>query len=175
MKNEDENKKVKTAKGIIKHRTNNRRPLPVFNRNREYDFLTYYRVVEKWATENYKLTRGQFHLVLFLYKMTIFTRNQLANYHKTIGLYPQKTLAKFIEEGWITEWYGDQNKKYTQYVLTQKARMFCARVHRMCVGDEEIPYKANLMADSTKKVNDYYMDLIDQCNRETEEKRDKRL
>lgn len=170
MKNNQGNRHIKTERGYVNHKTKTSKPLPSYNMDREYDFLTHIRVVFAWVRENYSLTRGEIELLLFLHKHKVFTKNQIVDYHKLISLFPQKTLGKYIEDKWIKEWFTGEMKSYTQYVLSKKGTKLCSDMHRMCVGDMDIPVKMGSKDSSDsgggKKVNEYYLNEIEKINKE---------
>ena len=70
----------------------------------EFDFLQYVRIAFKWATSNYDLNRGQVEMLLYLYPKGAFSSKQYSDFQRTISMYQDKELKKFISNGWITLW-----------------------------------------------------------------------
>ena len=135
----------------------------------KYDFLKYIRVVLKWATANSDLTRPQIELMLYLYCEGVFSKRQYHDYHKIIGMYEQKTLDILTEKGWVTLFKpaNKDTKEPDLYTLTHSSKKFCAKIHRLCCGVEEIPTEArhNKLAEKGgKRIDDYYMHMIKKMN-----------
>ena len=147
-------------------------PYPRYRSRVEYDFLKYVRLVFKWAQENYGLSRPQLELLLFLYGTGAFSKKQFNDYHKTVGMYADKTLTDFIDEGWIVLWRpANKNKKiHRLYTLTQKGKIMCNKMHRFSCGKDEIPMtKAiNVLVEKKeeKRINSYYLDAIKRMNQD---------
>lgn len=153
-----------------KNQKKDKEPIP--NRGKvsiKYDFLKYIRVVMKWAVENSTLTRPQIELILYLYGMGTFSKKQFQEYHKTVGMYEQKTLDHLTEEGWIILWRPANKKKkeHALYTISHSGKLFCTRVHKICCGLEEIttdPKYNKLASNKDKRINSYYMDIIKKMN-----------
>ena len=154
----------------ITNRTNNKSPKPRFRTQREYDFLQYTRLVFKWATENYDLNRAQLELLLYLYPKAVFTRSEFKYFHRTIGIWENKSLQMYMEKGYIKIWREKKGRRRTLYELSDKGRRLCARMHRMCTGEEKIPLTAatNKMIgkDNAPRIDKYWLDMMKRSNRE---------
>lgn len=145
-------------------------PLPRYRSRIEYDFLKYIRVVFKWALENHPdMTRPKLEFLLYLYGLGAFSKKQFDEYHKLVGLYSIRTFQEMIDEGWITVWRTRNKKEHALYVLTQKAKILCNKMHKYCCGVEEMPTtsKLNKMAsEGTTRINGYYLDIIKKMNKD---------
>lgn len=134
-----------------------------------YDFLQYIRVVFKWATENYDLSRPEIELLLYLYPKNGFTKKQFTNYQRLISIYQIKSFRKLTDEGWIRMFRPRKGKETALYVLTDKSKRLCSRMHRFCTGEAEIPTspRSNALArEGGKRINNYYLDAIKQMNKD---------
>ena len=148
------------------------RPKPRYQSRVEYDFLKYIRVIMKWASDNYDLSKPDIEFLLYLYGQGAFTRTQFNKYHRIISLYPNKTVKRYLEDGWIRVWRPKKGKQHAVYTLTQKAKIMCNKMHRFACGVEEIPTdsKSNEMGKSDKpRINKYYMDVIKKMNKDKAE------
>lgn len=142
-----------------------------YNSRVEYDFLKYIRVAFKWAVENHTtLTRSQIELLLYLYNMGPFSMAQFNEYHKLVSIYHVKTIQQFIDEGYVKVWrVGDGKKSSKLYALTQKAKILCSRLHKICCGLEEISLNANsnkMIREGAPRINNYYLDVIKKMNQD---------
>lgn len=143
--------------------TRKKKPLPQYNSVRDYDFLQYIRVVFKWALQNNPdLNKGRLEMLLYLYPKGAFTYGQFHKYYKLIGLYQNKALAEFIEQGYIKVWRIPKRGESKLYALTGKTKELCDTMHKYCTGDEKIPLDESndLTVDKTKRINNYYVDMI---------------
>ena len=139
--------------------------------NIKHDFLKYIRIVMKWAVENSELNRPHIEALLYLYGCKTFSKKQFHDFHKTIGMYEQKTLDTLTKEGWVTLWRPAHKAKkiHALYTLSHKGKLFCSRIHRVCCGLEEIPTeetKNKLAGDTGKRIDTYYMDMIKRMNKD---------
>lgn len=140
-----------------------KKPLPQYNSVRDYDFLQYVRVVFKWALQhNPDLTRPRLEMLLYLYPKGAFTYSQFHKYYKLIGLYQNKALTDFMEQGYIKVWRLPKKNEAKLYALTSKAKDLCDTMHKYCTGDEKIPLDESngLTTDKTTRINRYYVDMI---------------
>lgn len=137
----------------------------------KYDFLSYTRLVMKWVTSNYELTRPEVELLLFLYGQGTFSQRQFFDYHTTLGIYQIKGFKKFQKDGWIKQFRERKGKECALYILTTKGQRLCSRMHKMCAGEEEIPTtaRANKMAKSGKPIDKFYLEAIKKMNRHRRE------
>lgn len=161
----------KVAKKYISHKIPNRGKVSV-----KYDFLKYLRVVMRWATENSGLSRPHVEVLLYLYCMGTFSKKQFHDFHKTLGIYEQKTLDNLSKEGWIALWRpaSKKTKEHALYSLTHKGKLFCAKIHNVCCGEDEIPIEEtrNKLAGNTgKRIDTYYMEMIKKMNKDKSKKK----
>lgn len=160
----------KVAKKYVSNKIPNRGKVSI-----KYDFLKYIRVVMRWAVENSTLNRPQIEALLYLYCMGTFSKKQFHDFHKTLGMYEQKTLDKLSKEGWVTLWRpaNKKTKEHALYSLTHKAKLFCAKIHKICCGEEEIPtdeIRNKLAGNTGKRIDTYYMEMIKKMNKDKSDK-----
>jgi len=152
------------------YKTSRKKPLRRYRSRIEYDFLKYIKVVFKWANDNYPdLTRPQIELILYLYSLGAFSKRQFSDFHKIIGLYQQRTLNYFIKKGYVMLWRERNSKSPALYVVTQKGKTMCNKMHRYCCGVEEMPETKelnNMMKDDAPRINGYYMDIVKKMNKD---------
>lgn len=164
-----QNKKVE-----IKSKTRSK-PKTSYNTNRDYDFLQYIRIIFKWAIANHDLKRPELELLLYLYPMGTFSKNEFSVFHKTMGIYQQKTFQKMIQNGWIVMWRPKKGRQNALFTLTNKSKILCSRIHKMCVGEIPIPEQAqsNILAkEGEVRINGYYMDIIKKMNKERDKNKE---
>ena len=170
---EEKRKSLAIKKKIKAKRVNNKSitkksPLPQHNSVRDYDFLQYIRVVFKWAMKSHKdLNRGSLETLLFLYPKGAFTYTEFHTYYKTIGMYQNKVLAEFIENGYVRVWKKRTGRSPKLYVLSDKAKKLCDDMHKYCVGDKKMSTSIDnaIVADEDVRINKYYVDMIKKMNK----------
>ena len=146
-------------------------PEPKYNTRVQYDFLSYLRLVMRWAFSNHDLTKPEIELMLYLYGEGNFSQRQFSDYYRTLGLYQIKGFTKFKEDGWIKQFRARSGKQCALYSLTSKGLRLCSRMHKMCTGEEPIPVmkKTNKMAESKKVIDKHYLTAIKRMNRRSKE------
>lgn len=146
---------------------------------RDYDFLKWIRVVFKWATAHTGLTQPKIEILLYFYAKGAFSKQEFFDYFQLIGFGSQTTLKKFIQEGWIIEWRkGKRGRVKGMYDLTSKAKVVCSKMHKMCVGDMDVPVTRrsnplNAKDIRDKRINKLYTGFFKVMNAERAE-RDKK-
>lgn len=161
-----ERKKKRTIKVVSKTR---RKPKPQHTSVRDYDFLQYIRIVMRWALDNNEtLTKGKLEMLLYLYPKGAFSFTQFYKFHKTISLYQRKTLDELIKDGWVYLWRPKSGSEVALYALTNKAKTLCDKMHKYCVGDEELPIEPEnntIFKSGGKRINNYFGDMIIDMNK----------
>lgn len=166
----DSRKRKATRKGVgaKNNVVTRKKPLPQYNSIRDYDFLQYIRVVFKWALKNNPdLSRAKLEMLLYLYPKGVFTYSKFHKYYKTIGLYQNKALSEFMEDGYIKVWQPKKGNQAKLYSLTNKAKSLCDIMHKYCTGDEKLPLdeENGLITDKEVRINNYYVDMIKDMNK----------
>lgn len=137
--------------------------------SRDYDFLQYIRPVFKWATTNYDISRPHLEMLLYLYPKGLFTKNEFVSYHRIIGMYQSKNLKLLIDKGFIYIWRPRKANDKALYALTNKAKRLCGKMHKVLVGDSELPIDPvnNVLAkEGRPRIDGYYMDAIKKMNKD---------
>lgn len=146
-----------------------KKPKAQYTSVRDYDFLQYIRIVMRWALDNNDtLTKGKLEMLLYLYPKGAFTFSEFYKFHKTVSLYQRKTLDELLKDGWIYIWRPKSGSKVALYALSNRAKTLCDKMHKYCVGDEELPTttKENKLFDKGgKRINNYFADMIVDMNK----------
>lgn len=138
-----------------------------FVSNIEYDFLTNIKTVFRWASDNYKLTRSEIELMLYLYGQGVFTSQQARNAVKLYDINSTVVFNNYIKSGWFLLWREKQGRDLALYTLSNRGKTMCARMHKFCCGVEKIPEspRSNVMAINADKGNaKTYLDMIKRMN-----------
>ena len=149
----------------------NLRPVERYRSQAPYTFLQYIRIINKWAEEFSGLDISRIELILYLYPIGVFNREEFLLMKKVIDINKRNILKELIDSGWIKIWRkrNSRQKQRALYALAPKATDLCSRMHRMCLGDEPIPESSrNSLTTNKEAKNKYYMDVIKKMNRRGE-------
>lgn len=146
--------------GVIK------KPTKTFHQTLSYDFLQYIRIIFKWACSNYEITRPNLELILGLYPLGVFKKSDFEIFSRTIDMSSKRVFNKLIDDGWIKVWRPYKRGQAALYCLTTKGKIMCGKIHKICVGESQIPeYKyGNSLMTSGKAVDKYYVEAIKRMN-----------
>jgi len=153
----------------ITNKTLNEKPKTRHRSVREYDFLQYLRPVMRWGVYQSGLTRSLLEMILYLYPMGLFTKNDYFKFHRTISMYGNYDFKELMEKNFIVLWRPRKGNKKALYTLSNKAKQICARMHKFLTGEEKMPETAvsnPIAKDKGIKTNKYYMDIIKKMNKE---------
>lgn len=137
-----------------------------------YDFLRYSKMVFKWATSTYKLSRAKLDLLLYVHPLGKFQRKEIKEIVKTLGLLGQFTFKELVEDGWIEKF---NFKTRSIYQLTPKATYLCEDMHLMCLGKKPIPNNCDVSGifHEDTKVRVHYVALAARINQMMKEEKAK--
>jgi hypothetical protein len=161
---------------INRSKTKKTKPPKRYRSTRDYDFLQYIRPVFRWAQDNSDLTTGELHMILYLYPQGVFTRTTFFDYQRTISIKQQLVFKSLIERGWIKVWSPKTRKQATLYALTNKSKRLCDKMHKVLVGDADLPVttKHNKTASKDKAINKYFIQMMKKMNGENKDIRKRR-
>lgn len=116
-----------------------------FRINREYDFLTYYGLVIKWALRvRPELNESDIKMLLRLYGQENFQKDVFFQVFKILKFgvkFNQKSkLQWFIDKGYIKIVREKTVSAKALYGLTQSCCLFLNKIHKYCCGADKIPH-----------------------------------
>jgi hypothetical protein len=135
-----------------------------------YTFLQYVTVAYKWAMTNYDITRKNLELIFYLYGVGTFTKKEFTLYSRLSNVNARVIMKRLIDGGWIIIWRDYSRYNAALFVLSDKAKKMCDKIHKICLGEiliSEDP-RVNFIADvneKTPRINRYYMDVIKEMNK----------
>ncbi len=136
---------------------------------REIGLFKYYRLVRKWACKTYNLTDAELELLIHFDCLGTFTRN---DYLKGTYIYSwdKHRWEKLRRNKWI-EVYVKRNHttvKYNVYKVSTKCKYLIARIYRVLLGAEDLPYSRRSVFEKGKTYTDkVYTAAIDKMNKDT--------
>jgi len=136
-----------------------------------YDFLQYMRIVRRWARTSGDILPNDLDMLLYVYPKGFFTKRQFYDYHRIIGIYQDITFTRMRKEGWITLWRtyrGGKKKEAALYTVTNKGKQLCNKMHKMCLGEIEIP-TTQISKNEDTRQHGYILNAIKKINKERRE------
>lgn len=147
----------------------NLRPVERYRSQAPYTFLQYIRIINKWAEEFSGLDMSRIELILYLYPIGVFNREEFLLMKKVIDINKRNILKELIDSGWIKIWRkrNSRQKQRALYSLSAKGIDLCSRMHKMCLGDIPIPETfRNPLTSKKSAKNKYYMEVIKSMNKQ---------
>lgn len=153
-------------------KTHIKKPKPRHKTEIQYDFLQYIRLVKRWATVNSELRWIDIELLLYLYPKGVFTKRDFFDFCRVIRMHQDTTFKFFLEDDWIKVWrkatVRDGKTQTALYKVSEKTRILCNKMHRFCVGEDEIttdPRYNKLAQDTGVRMDKYYLNQIKKMNK----------
>ena len=136
-------------------------------RAREYNYLKYWRIVSYWARKKYNITSPELDMLLYLYDMPYFKREDFNYYGKTMSWDKKRFIAmkrKELVKLWRTG--GDGKSRANLYELTPLAKRICLNVYRKLSGQEVISEegRSNPLLKKETFTDKMYSDIIKKMN-----------
>jgi hypothetical protein len=122
----------------------------------KYDYLKYYRVVNRYFQKKYDLDPSELDMILFLMSERIFTKGKFQEFNEVLT-WNKKRFDNLLENGWISVFREAKDGMNARYELSYKARRMVKSLYKMIV-DKEIPEKPTVNPMFKKDVG--YMDKV---------------
>lgn len=138
----------------------------------KYDYLKYYRVVNRYYRKKYDLDQHELDMILFLMSERIFNKAKFQEYNEILS-WNRKRFDNLLEKGWISVFRPESDGIKARYELSYKARRMVKSLYKMIV-DKEIPEKPTVNPMFKKDVgfvDKVYRNFIKKINKETKQKR----
>lgn len=147
-------------------------PKHVFRSSIDYNFLKYIKIVFKWAQDNHDLARLDIEVLLYLYSEGIFPQEKCMELYKLKGNRSYLRFRKLFNEGWLVRWRERRGNIGALYTLSNKGKLLCSRMHKICAGEETIPEspRSNVLAKDTSYSKKIYMNFISIMNKQVKER-----
>lgn len=152
---------------IVRSRLKKPKPDSIYTTKKEYAFLKYIRPTFKWAKVFSGLSRAKIELLLYLYDEGTFTKRKFNQFHKIIAIYEFKTFDELIKKGFIVMWRDKKKNQSALYALTERGKIMCAKMHKILIGEMDVPETAiKTLSKSDVRMDGYYMNVIKTMNKE---------
>ena len=139
-------------------------------REKQYNFLKYWRPVKYYIKRKYKLTEAELEMILYLYDADVFTKDEF-NEFATMLAWDKERFRKMMDRGFIRMWRDGQRKVAHLYELTQQAKLICNQTYKKLMQDEHIsedPYQNEMMKGESYS-DKIYRNIIKKMNQNKKE------
>lgn len=137
----------------------------------QHNFLKYWRVVRYWAKRKYDISDGELEMMLYLYDIPLFTRNDFKQFEGLLS-WDKTRLNHFIDKGWIVIWreHKGYSKQARLYELSTSAKRICLTTYKKLTQEEHIP--ENSVNNPVFKGNNYADKMYRKVMKQMNKKRD---
>lgn len=111
------------------------RPVKYSNK-RQYNYLKYWRVVSYWARKRYDISSSELDMLLYLYDMPYFKREDFNYYGNTMS-WDKKRFITMKRKGLVKLWRegGTKESRSYLYELTVLGKTICRNVYKKLEGE----------------------------------------
>lgn len=110
----------------------------VVRRPLQYDWLTEWAIVRRWAQVNYGIRLTDLEMLLFLHGNRLFTKTDFDEY-KNFMTWDSQRFNRLLKDGWISEWRQKTYNQGQMYEVSFKAKKMITSIYKKLDGREPIP------------------------------------
>lgn len=151
--NIEERREYKTYQVIVykQRRKKGQSPRKTYNATAPYTFLQYNWAIYAWAREKYNLSQDDLDLVLYLYPIGFYSKEDVSLMLEAMGRSTKGIASKITQlkkKKIIKVWQKatkDEDGAHvpTLYCLTSPYKQMCSRMHNIALGEEPMPNSYN--------------------------------
>jgi uncharacterized protein YqgQ len=136
-------------------------------RQREYNFLKYWRIVRYYIKRKYNISLMELDMLLYLYDQPIFKKEDFNYYGNTMS-WDKKRFYEMISKGLIKEWRPGKEKygRSKIYELTHKGKTICSLTYKKLLQEEAISEdpRSNPLYKNENYMDKIYKNVIKKMN-----------
>lgn len=119
-----------------KIRTDKKKTVRRTHREPEFNYLKYWRVVSYWARKKYDITAAELDMLLYLYDLPYFKREDFNYYGKTMS-WDKKRFISMKRKGLVKLWRvgGESHSLAHLYEMTLLGKTICRNVYKHLAGE----------------------------------------
>lgn len=137
-------------------------------RERENNFLKYYRVVRYYIKRKYEISAMELDMLLYLYDMPYFRKEDFNYYGNTMS-WDKKRFFEMVNKGLIKEWRpgGEKYGRAKLWELSHKAKTICMLTYKKILSEEPISEepRSNPIFKKSNYTDKIYKKVIEKMNR----------
>ena len=135
-------------------------------RDKQHDFLKYWRIVRYYITRQYNISYPELELLLYLYDEGVFTKTDFKEFEECMS-WKKGRFEELMERGLIRKWRDRRKAGHAHlYELTQQAKLICNHTYKKLTKEENISedkYR-NEVFRSNNYMDKIYRRLIKKMN-----------
>lgn len=135
-------------------------------RDKDHDFLKYWRVVRYYITKQYNISYPELELLLYLYDEGVFTKTDFKDFEQSMS-WSKGRFEELMDRGLIRKWRDRRKAGHANlYELTQQAKLICNQTYKKLTQEEPISedkYR-NEVFRSNNYMDKIYKRLIKKMN-----------
>jgi len=135
------------------------------HRERESNFLKYWRVVRYYIRKKYDISAAEHDMLLYLYDLPYFKKTEF-RYYETSMNWDKKRFISMKRKGLIKMWRESEGNQGALFELTSLGKTICRSTYKKLLGDEgisELPQNNPVMKRETFS-DKMYSELIKKMN-----------
>jgi hypothetical protein len=137
-------------------------------REKQYNFLKYWRVVRYYIRAKYEISLMELDMLLYLYDLPYFKKEDFNYYGNTMS-WDKNRFYEMKAKGLFQEWRpgGEKLGRSKMFVLTHKGKTICALTYKKLMSEEPISEdpRSNPLFKSDNYNDKIYRKVIEQMNR----------
>jgi len=132
-----------------------------------HDYMKYWRVIQFWARNKYRIQASDLDILFFLYSEGYFNKTKYNEYNQLFR-WDKNRFNRMMDDGWIHLWrhgVGDQ-KGVHLYELTRKGRLAITDIYKKLNGQEITESGAHMFGKDPRYTEKVYRNYIRKINQE---------
>ena len=136
-------------------------------RERQYNFLKYWRVVKYYIKRKYNISSMELDMLLYLYDLPYFRKEDFNYYGNTMS-WDKRRFYEMVKKDLIKEWRpgGEKYGRAKIWELTHKAKTICLLTYKKLMNDEPISEepRSNPKFKKASYADKIYKKVIEKMN-----------
>jgi len=137
-------------------------------RQREHNFLKYWRVVKYYIKRKYEISSMELDMLLYLYDLPYFKKEDFNYYGNTMS-WDKKRFFEMVNKGLIKEWRpgGEKYARAKLWELSHKGKTICSLTYKKLNKEEPISEepRSNPIFKKQNYMDKVYRNIIQGMNR----------
>jgi hypothetical protein len=136
-------------------------------RQREHNFLKYWRVVKYYIKRKYEISSMELDMLLYLYDLPYFRKEDFNYYGNTMS-WDKKRFYEMVNKGLIKEWRpgGEKYARAKLWELSHKGKTICSLTYKKLNKEEPISEepRSNPIFKKQNYMDKIYRNIIQKMN-----------
>lgn len=148
---------------IVVKKESKKKKVQIYRSSVEMQFLQFLPLARGWAlSEHPKLKSDDLDILLHINPIGIFGTRDYKAFSKYLKPLTKHRIDRLISEGWISVWRKKRGNMPALYCVSQKGKLLCASLHKMCLGEKAIPEAKKTAPRTLAQVKGaYYTSILE--------------